>query len=448
MSERKWRDSIFLGEVRNRGEVKLAVLLALAAVVLFLIVTVDVQRTTAGDCDCSVCHGPGQDGHNHAAGWQGCATCHGFPPPTGSHLTHFQDAGGVVGKYQPYGDTRSAKDYYTDPDTPAGTYLMGCGNCHPLDNASHQNGTLDVELYNASAPADSLKAKNPQTAAYTPGTYTAYNAGGYIFQYSNGTCTDIYCHSGYTVASTSLVGDPLTYPANPIPPGYKLNSGRYIMDETCSNLTYAPYTFNYQRVYKTTPAWGTTVSPATCTECHEFPLTTYYPDVYASVGDSHRWVNEYGYNYGHANNMEYYPGIPCATCHNATADHQPGSLDNPPTASPTYWTQVNGVWTQAYYPVPVKNRALHVNGAPDVSFDTANGYRYYYPDWINTQVNLSAATYDPATKTCSDVGCHYGAPLGNLQKKVKWGSPYRGWEGPMTECDQCHRMGYLQEGCQ
>src|SRR3990172_2138294 len=142
------------------------------------------------------------------------------------------------------------------------------------------------------------------------------------------------------------------------------------MDESCSSLVYAPYTVNSGREYKTTPPWGTTGSFSVCTECHQFPLRTDYTTVQAGVGDSHYWVNEYGYAYGHENNMEYFPGIPCATCHYATANHLPGSVANPPTAAPTSWQNINGIWLQVYSPVALKSRIMHVNGNPDVNFDT------------------------------------------------------------------------------
>jgi predicted CxxxxCH...CXXCH cytochrome family protein len=161
------------------------------------------------------------------------------------------------------------------------------------------NGTVNVELYDATAPAGSLKEKNPPTAAYDSGTKT---------------CSNVYCHSGYTVTSDG-VGSPLTYPANPAPAGSTRNGPigsppnqfYYIMDSSCSNLTYAPYTVNYSRTYKTTPAWGQTfATPRTCTECHGFPPTTYDPALStapaasAGAGDSHQWIDNYGYRNLHA----------------------------------------------------------------------------------------------------------------------------------------------------
>lgn len=423
------------------GYMRAAVIFCLAVFFMMVISTVCVHPTDAEDCNCAFCHG----GSPHSEGWQGCSSCHDSPPQTGSHLTHY-GSGPVTA--MAYGDTSMASD--------ANNYMFGCGNCHPLDNSKHQNGYLDVELYNPLAPVGSVKAKNPSTAAFTPGTYVSYVKGSYTFSYSNGTCANVYCHSGYTLTSGS-VGNPLTTANDPalFPAGYKINNG-YIMDETCSSLQYAPYTVTTQRVYKTTPAWGTTGTFTACIECHAFPLTTWDPTVKAGVGDTHQWVNEYAYNYGHAYNMGYFGyGIPCATCHYGTANHRGGVPPAYPQTlnAPTYWTTENGASIVAYYPVQLRSRALHVNGSPDVVFDVDNGYTYYYDAYgwyINNHYDLQGATYDPATKTCSNVACHFNpsGPVPNWQQKVKWGSPYRGWEGPGEECDQCHRNGYLNEICQ
>jgi predicted CxxxxCH...CXXCH cytochrome family protein len=293
------------------------------------------------------------------------------------------------------------------------------------------NGTPDVELYNASAPIETLKAKNPASAVYDT---------------VDKTCGNVYCHSGYTVTSSS-VGQPLTYPENPIPPGYLLNNN-YIMDPTCSNLTYAPYTVTIARDYRTTPAWGTTGTFTTCTECHAFPLTTYYPAVSAMAGDTHQWVDENGYNWGHAYNMLGIGGIPCATCHYGSVDHSGGgSYPHAQTTNPpTYWAG-NIV---AYNPAPIKNRSSHLNGRPDVAFDTVNGYRYYSPPVYDDQFDLTAATYDAPTQTCSNVSCHYNSPnITVRQQSPKWGSPFGPYSvsGAPVQCDLCHRFGYLRSVC-
>jgi predicted CxxxxCH...CXXCH cytochrome family protein len=119
---------------------------------------------------------------------------------------------------------------------------------------------VDVELFDASAPAGSIKALNPSSAAFDAGSQT---------------CANVYCHSGKSVTS-GAVGLPVTSPPNPVPPGYVLN-GPYIMDPSCSSLTYDPFSVTTGRVYATTPAWGAPPSFSTCKECLQFPLTTSFP---------------------------------------------------------------------------------------------------------------------------------------------------------------------------
>jgi len=82
---------------------------------------------------------------------------------------------------------------------------------------NHNNGVVEVELYNPASPADSLKAKNPANAEYAPGsTVTTYpgNIEGRSFSWTDGTCSNVYCHSGYTVSS-GPVGLPLTTADDP-----------------------------------------------------------------------------------------------------------------------------------------------------------------------------------------------------------------------------------------
>ncbi|RMF40389.1 MAG: hypothetical protein D6755_13500, partial [Anaerolineae bacterium] len=128
----------------------------------------------------------------------GCDTCHGAPPSTGAHLTH--SGPDAVG----YGLTGNFGD--------ASAYQFGCGECHPLNVASHQNGTVDVELTPTGAPPASMKSRNDPTAAW-----------------NGSTCGGVYCHSGKAVTS-GPVGQPLVNASN-----------QYILD-AYGNLVYDPYT--------------------------------------------------------------------------------------------------------------------------------------------------------------------------------------------------------------
>ncbi len=300
-------------------------------------------------------------------GTGGCNSCHDAVPATGAHLTH-TDAS-VVG----YGITGSYSN---------GTqYVFGCGECHSTDSASHQNGVVDVVLASTGAPAGSLKEKNSPTASF-----------------SGGTCGGVYCHSGGQVTS-GVVGNPLSDAG-----------GNYILDSH-GNFTYNPYTVSVSRSYNLSPAWVGGAVSGNCTDCHQFPLTTSFPSVQAGVGDSHQWIDDYGFGNLHAWNMGFDP-LSCSTCHY-------GEI----TASNT-WTRLGDVTT--YDPVPVADRSMHVNGQVNVAFNTVTPITYV------TVFSLSGATYNAPEKSCANVACHLN------QNYVVSGSPYRWWT---NECDLCHRYG-------
>ena len=311
---------------------------------------------------CVNCH---VDANGRVSGGS-CNSCHGAPPATGAHLKHSNSS--AVG----YGLTGS---YSTSTD-----YIFGCGECHPSDLTSHRNGSVDVTLASIGAPAGSLKEKNSPTAAFT-----------------GGTCGGVYCHSGGQVSSGPV--------PNPISVG-----PNYVLDSH-GNFTYDPYTVTKTRSYTTTPNWVSGAVSGNCTDCHDFPLTTSFPSVQAGVGDSHQWIDDFGFGNLHAYNMGFAP-LSCSTCHY-------GEI----TAVNT-WTRVGDITT--YNPVPLENRTAHVNGQANVTFDTINSAIY------NTQFSLAGATYNPAERSCANVACHLN------QNYVAWGTPYRWWT---NECDLCHRFG-------
>ncbi len=304
-----------------------------------------------------------------------CDACHGAPPNTGAHSTHASPD--VVG----YGLTGSFAT--------ATAYAFGCGECHPLDIARHADGTVDVDLTPGGASPFALKSRNAPTAAF-----------------DGNTCGGVYCHSGKQVSS-GAVGRPLDNGGNPL---------TYQRD-AYGNLLYDPYTVTVGRSYQTTPDWFTGALSGQCTDCHAFPPTTAYPQVQAGVGDSHQWIDDYGYGNLHAYNMSFDP-IPCRTCHY-------GEI----TQANTWSRDANAVTT--YDPVPLADRTRHVNGQADVAFDTVNPVEYVSAWSGTTTYWLTGATYDPVRKSCTNVPCHLN------QTYVVWGSPYRWWIDP--ECDLCHR---------
>jgi len=340
--------------------------------------------------------------HIHENGFKpSCGACHDVPPATGTHALHF---GGTKDDAS-YGSTSIAQDV-----TPQGTaYLMNCGNCHPINGANHINGvansgggSAEIELYNPGAPAGSLKALSPN-ATYTPGPTVMTDAFGLKYTVG-GTCTNVYCHSGpqFQTVDPSSGAFPAVIP-DPIP-------GANVYP-----LIYTPPWESFvvsSRLYQS-PKWG--VDSLGCDGCHGYPILNQFPDVSAGAGDSHAWISDFGDLNLHVWNMGFDP-VQCSTCHNNTVRDA-------------------FTWTRDDSSIQIDNIAIfntskHVNGTKDIAFTPEPVP--YDKDSGTVYKNLSTATYDANTKNCSNVECHIN------QTTVKWGSPYRWWNG--FECNICHRM--------
>jgi len=329
-----------------------------------------------------------------------CDQCHGAPPATGAHVVHF----GATAADASYGGTKVTADIMPA----AKVYAMDCGNCHPTDKNHHGNGLqnagggqAEIDLSPAGAPMGSVKSMNLVTASYTPGDTVLVDANG--FSYTEGTCSDVYCHSEKTVATP-----------NPVPlPGTDFQFAGY-------PISYPAYSVNIDRQYSS-PKWNDTLS---CDGCHGFPPRTSYPTVLAGAGDSHSWIDEYGYDNLHGWNHGR-DAVACATCHFNTVIEQ-GVRTKTSVPPADEWS--------VYEKVDMDGHAAHVNGKPDVAFTTAV---LTYPPPANyppsdIQHDLTTASYDAQSKTCSNVSCHF------LQTSVVWGTPFR-WENSF-ECNVCHQF--------
>lgn len=130
-----------------------------------------------GQGDCMSCH-------LHSQGFKpaGCGSCHNELPANGKHASHF--AVGSASYGQP-----------TILSTPS-AYSFSCGNCH---GGTHQNDmTKPATAEVIFAGVASQDPQNGSAAAYTRGTNSVDNPGNnYSFNYSNGSCTNTYCHGNY-----------------------------------------------------------------------------------------------------------------------------------------------------------------------------------------------------------------------------------------------------------
>jgi predicted CxxxxCH...CXXCH cytochrome family protein len=268
-----------------------------------------------------------------------------------------------------------------------------------MDAAKHANGVVEVELYDAESPAGSIKALNPTSAAYANGTTVHTDSRG--FPYTNGTCSNVYCHS-YNEWTTP---------------------GGVAASMPCR--TSLPPNLVTTRLYRQI-TWGGAL-PKDCTGCHASPPKTTYPSNDGGSGDSHMTINRYSEEELHSWNMTIGEPLSCTYCHNATV-----SIKNKVNRYLTVYNNITTVFSN-YSAVPIANFSRHVNGRNDVAFDAVTPVVYQTSGSPTTKY-LTNASYNSGNKTCSNVACHLS------QTSVKWGLPYR-WR-PYTECDRCHQYAY------
>ena len=232
-----------------------------------------------------------------------------------------------------------------------------------------------------------MKSLNPPTASYALGT-----------------CSDVYCHSKTDWSSPDAISSPLLAP-----------DGNAMLDAN-GNLVYDPYVVTVSTVYASI---GWNDGPRDCNGCHRNNPQTAWPDVQASVGNTHAWISDWGWEDLHAWNHGLEP-IPCRSCHNSTVTE--------------VMTYSRDSWDITYFDdAAIANKVYHVNGVKDVVFDPVNPFVYNSSSGPK-EYSLASISYDLDTKVCSDVGCHKNQP------NPEWGKPYR-WGWGSLECDQCHRYG-------
>jgi predicted CxxxxCH...CXXCH cytochrome family protein len=309
-----------------------------------------------------------------------CGDCHGLPPATGAHAAHADLAAAT------YGGLGTAADL----SSPAG-YAYGCGHCHPRDSSLHRSGgRADIVLYDATAPAPSIKALHPATASYTPGPIEFLDA--FNVPYTEGTCSNVYCHSGIetTSGAVAVPGDDFPFTGYPI--------------------SYTPAVVTTRTRAFVDADWGG--GATTCDDCHSFPARSEDPATRAAAGESHAFIGADGRETLHMFNHGFDP-VDCVICHAETA------FD-----SPTYVRDTLGVTTLD--PIPIDGFDHHADGVVDVVIDGTATFPY------GTPADLSTARWDPIGRTCSNVECHLN------QSQVEFGTPHR--PSVTVECNRCHRM--------
>jgi predicted CxxxxCH...CXXCH cytochrome family protein len=386
-------------------------------------------------------------------------SCHAYPPSSGAHLAHYALAptAGTSG----YGDLSILQSRFrsSTPTTAPAVYAFGCGNCHPADSITHDDGKIDVTV-----------------ARGAPGTMKGLNSATASFDTTARTCSGVYCHS----------------------------SGQATPD------------------FMLSPGWNSGVTLG-CDGCHRNPPRYVSSGPGTAGGNSHFGVNIYGDPWGHVAGLPapsvgifkhggWYGGGPgsgtnssmvsCQTCHFDTTDPSntgPSGFYYLDTTVDVDGTALGG-WegffscvgchTPGSQTIPTRAGKVlplrHVNGSREVKFDPRTSLPAF--DWLpippdrptkpywftvssgvaewdrtivswtrpplggtsgaTAQFDLTAARYDPATKTCTNVGCHMSqgstnfnpggpVPLDPPRIPLVWGDVYYG--NPWT-CAKCHAL--------
>jgi predicted CxxxxCH...CXXCH cytochrome family protein len=433
-------------------------------------------RTVDANGNIDLAGGHHIDGRFDVAVGGQCNGCHEAPPQTGAHLAHANPQAPPTA----YGDTHTLQDVVgaNASFTSYTSYDFGCGNCHAIDPTSHMTGGVDLSP--AGAPAGSLKARNDPGAHYDPAT---------------GTCSGVYCHStgqetptfattpgwtsGERTTCTSCHANPPRY-ANGGPGAADANSHvAFALEyDALGNPRFwefghyvgLPGPLHNSRHGGGMYGGSQDAAPMTCQTCHyetadpanTLPGRFFYLDTSGTYrldlpgGDPAR--TDPGSSWWYSQ---------CTTCHGSGLQ-------------PTGTGKV----------LPLR----HVNGTRDVFFDRRpflpDGYpvavpplaasapplrTYFVTDFVVSMngpllvsetnisplaspssgegpvlsVSLGASSYDPATKTCSNVACHLArqylvdTPAGALgdpswkQSPLRWGENYV-YLG--STCQSCHPM--------
>jgi predicted CxxxxCH...CXXCH cytochrome family protein len=265
----------------------------------------------AGSKTCSAvsCHDAGSPSFTPVWGASvagDCTDCHAFPPATGAHATHIQNASLLT---TAYGNAEVVSN--------TGNYSFGCANCHPTDSALHQNNVVDIDLSPVSSASGPLKALNEAGANRTGSGNTSV-------------CSQIYCHSNGGVDVASAVSP---------------QWGGTFAGDRCA---------------------GCHENSPTGTATHaKHVVGIHYNSIYS--GTTGNLTAGTGNNNSHGNST-YSTTINCDLCHNNTLDagsrgYTASRNDNNAVCNTCHNGEGNAI-TSAHL-----DKSNHVSGAVDVQFD-------------------------------------------------------------------------------
>ncbi|MEE9523899.1 MAG: CxxxxCH/CxxCH domain-containing protein [Thermodesulfovibrionales bacterium] len=305
-----------------------------------------------------------------------CEECHVTLPADRSHEVH----SGFDKMIPAYGDPGYTEQYSTN----AKSYGFNCGNCHPSDSGKHDNGRVDIELFNKNASG--LKALNRGDADYDS---------------AQRRCSGVYCHS------TGEQGKRVTYIKS--------------------------------------PRWNREEKGSRCHECHDSPpVYKSMPErpnghFNSNRGSGHLLGIHWDSVKGHSNESFKFntaTQMGCSTCHYETVrtDGDMGFVDRVSGLFTcvrchelsngeiyNYSTHVNGKLEIAFSPVKMRSKAQMMRPPRGWKRKGTKGKAMSYDE---AEVPLSAILYNEDDKSCSNVSCHI------YVEKVFWHDT--------VNCGQCH----------
>ena len=199
--------------------------------------------------NCSRCH-------LHTEGFRGrdCFTCHKAPPDTGRHTIHGESARYVYGSLI--------------IDSTVSTYGYDCGICH---SGIHQNtGGPENNPHTVEVIFAGVAIQDPKSAAtgtYAPASFETFTWNEYTYNYSEGTCSNTYCHGNYPGSGKNF---PITHtePAPSAPCGTLCHNA--LNDEPSIPITgsHERHVTSSARLTGETIDWHTYNREYSCTLCH------------------------------------------------------------------------------------------------------------------------------------------------------------------------------------
>lgn len=344
----------------------------------------------------------------------GCVGCHTLAAllASGSHGKHIS-ASAVPTMYN-----------YTANRSTAAEYNFGCSNCHPMNTALHWNNAINVTLKKDEAGVGTLRGKN---SAITVGIGVA-NSGIIGTTKTNIRCSASYCHSNGNAAALVYAVTPNWY------------GGTFTGDRCANCHGNAPNsTIAGSKAHYNNRFLGFTSNPGG----HQIGI--HAMNIYSSPGG--RATAGTGGKSSHGNSATA-TTISCNVCHYATITT--ARNDENPVCKACHYTG-NSVGALAGNPAAIANKAQHVNGLINVSFQptpimskaqmrqSSFATAPYSSVWKRTAGYKLSGSYDTAktaldtanmwdssTKTCSNVACHNG-------QSVKWSDT-----NGATNCISCH----------